>query len=453
MTITECLASATETQEFRIGPSALDALPEILARFFPGAAAFIVADGNTMKAAGDRAAAVLAAAGLPAAGSFVYPAFPVLHAHYSFAWELAGLFGEKAARHGGIVPVAIGSGTVNDLVKRASMEAGLRYVCVPTAASVDGYTSNGAALLEGGFKKTFECPAPLAVVADSSILSAAPAYLSSSGFGDLASKLIAATDWIIADSAGKAGAPGCEPIDPLAWAMTQDRLREDLRRSEGAAAGDTDAVGVLFSALAVTGFSMQYLKSSRPVSGCEHLFSHVWEMGELSVGGVPVTHGHKVAIGTLCATALTETLFASPAPPRLDAAAPPTRTEREAEVRSAFSASPAAAASAAVDTALAKLPDADSLHRRREQLADGWTGLRARVLERMVPYGELRAMLERSGCPVRPESIGLTRPQAIATARQAQMMRNRYTALDLAWEFGILDATLASIEAEGTYLR
>jgi glycerol-1-phosphate dehydrogenase [NAD(P)+] len=453
MTINECLAFASDTKEFRIEHSALDILPEILSRRFPGASAYIVADGNTMKAAGDRAIRILREAGIPVAAAHTYPASPVLHAHYEYARDLALMFRGKASIEGGIVPVAVGSGTINDLVKRAAMEAGISYLCVPTAASVDGYTSNGAALLDGGFKKTFACPAPLALVADPAILAAAPAYLSSSGFGDLASKLIAGTDWIIAEAAGKAGAPGCEAIDATAWSMTQDKLREDLRRSESAARGDEDAVGTLFAALAVTGFSMQYLRSSRPVSGCEHLFSHVWEMGDLSVDGVPVTHGHKVAIGTLCATALTEALFARTTPPPLDALPPLTREAREAEIRRAFSDRPAAAADAAVLTALSKLPDAASLRLRRGQLADGWKNLREHVLERLVPYGELRAMLERSFCPVVPETIGLTRTEAIATARKAQMMRNRYTALDLAWDFGILNDCLATIESEERYLR
>jgi glycerol-1-phosphate dehydrogenase [NAD(P)+] len=39
-----------------------------------------------------------------------------------------------------------------------------------TAASMDGYTAFGAAITHDGFKQTFACPAPRAVVADLDIL-------------------------------------------------------------------------------------------------------------------------------------------------------------------------------------------------------------------------------------------------------------------------------------------
>ena len=52
------------------------------------------------------------------------------------------------------IPVAVGSGTLNDLVKRASHELDRRYVVVATAASMDGYTAFGAALTRDGYKQT-----------------------------------------------------------------------------------------------------------------------------------------------------------------------------------------------------------------------------------------------------------------------------------------------------------
>ena len=40
------------------------------------------------------------------------------------------------------------------------------YLCVATAASMDGYTAFGASITHEGAKQTFSCPAPRAVVAD-----------------------------------------------------------------------------------------------------------------------------------------------------------------------------------------------------------------------------------------------------------------------------------------------
>jgi len=447
--LAECLAAATDTDRFVVAPGALAQAPALFVESFPGATAFVVADGNTMAAAGTKVLELFRSTGIPTAEPFVFPALPVLHGDMVHVAEiLAALRGQAGTP---LVPVSVGSGTINDMVKRAAFEFGSPYLCVPTAASVDGYTSYGAALLGNGFKKTFTCPAPKVVVADSDLLAAAPAYLSSSGFGDLASKIVAGSDWIIAEAAGRGGARGWEPIEPFAWAMTQNELRSVLRQSENAAKGDAKAVGVLFEALALTGFSMQHLHSSRPVSGCEHLFSHVWEMHDLSMHGVPVTHGHKVAVGTLLATALTELLFASPEPPAPGRAAVPGQAERSAEVRAAFSGLPAV--DDIVATSVEKLLDQKAMDRLVESFRSEWAELRTKVLAQLMPYGELKAMLVRAGCPVTAQEIGLGRTEAITTARKAQMIRNRYTALDLAWDLGLLEDALERMENSPVYLR
>ena len=67
-------------------------------------------------------------------------------------------------------------------------------------------------------------------------------------------------------------------------------------------------------------------------------------------------------------------------------------------------------------------------------------------------YDDLRDQLARAGCPVWAEDIGLGREEAIGTARLAQMIRNRYTVLDLAWDLGAFDAILEAMEADYRYL-
>jgi glycerol-1-phosphate dehydrogenase [NAD(P)+] len=457
-TISECLQLASDTRAMALGLDALAQLPDLIRNHFgsdgasPGGTlpgeAFLVADGNTMQAAGLKVQEILKDAGIQILGSHIYPAEPRLHADYAQAKALGTLLRVQTPQPG--VVISVGAGTVNDLVKRGAHEAGLPYLCVATAASVDGYTSAGSALLDRGFKRTFACPAPRVVVADSAVLAAAPAYLASSGFGDLAGKVIAGTDWLIAEAAGAAGAPGTEPIDAKAWAMTQTGLEAALIASEGAHRGDGPSLETLFEALALTGFAMQYTRSSRPVSGCEHLISHVWEMADLSVGGVPVTHGHKVAIGTLCAAAFTELLFRSKEPPRADPRSRPTMAAREAEVREAFRGRPALEET--MVTALEKLMPPETHARMAEALRDQWGQLRTTVLSRLPPYDELRDQLARAGCPVCAEDIGLAREEAIGTARLAQMIRNRYTVLDLGWDLGAFDGVLEAMEADYRYL-
>jgi glycerol-1-phosphate dehydrogenase [NAD(P)+] len=235
--------------------------------------------------------------------------------------------------------------------------------------------------------------------------------------------------------------------------MVQHGLRDFLARSVTAPDGDEEALKVLFEALSMTGFSMQYLKKSRPVSGSEHLFAHVWEMEDLSVNGIPVTHGHKAGVGTLATVAFTEVLFADPAapPPPPPAYRRPTLEERKREVAAAFAGSPAL--EGALKTSAEKFPDEKTAARLGEGIRDRWKELRERVLAQIMPYAELKAMFAKARCPARPEEINLTRQAVIACARRAQMIRNRYIALDLAWDLGCFETTLARMEESGLYLR
>ncbi|MDR3248096.1 MAG: iron-containing alcohol dehydrogenase, partial [Treponema sp.] len=360
--LADCLKAADETKELLVNRGCYGEIPTLLKKYYQFSGVYLVSDENTWEAAGKKVKEVLSGAGIAIRGEFCFPAKPRLHAEYFNVTALK----EKFAALPNIsetVPIAIGGGTVNDLVKRAASELGesaasyRTYLCVPTASSVDGYTAYGAAILYDGFKQTMSCPAPMTLAAEPEVLAKAPAYLSSSGFGDLASKIIAGADWIIADLVGPQGAPVAEKIDEKIWNMTQPGLLDYLERSISAAQGDSDAVIALFEALAITGFSMQAFKSSRPVSGSEHLFSHVWEMDDLSVDGVPVTHGHKVTIGTLAATAYHEIFFADPSgppspPPGYNRPSP---AERMVDVSSAFAGS--RAHDLVVKTALEKLVD------------------------------------------------------------------------------------------------
>ena len=64
--------------------------------------------------------------------------------------------------------------------------------------------------------------------------------------------------------------------------------------------------------LYTSGFAMQATQSSRPASGAEHQFSHLWDMEHLKYNGASVSHGFKVGIGTLASTAFLEMLLDAP---------------------------------------------------------------------------------------------------------------------------------------------
>ncbi|HWD43375.1 MAG TPA: sn-glycerol-1-phosphate dehydrogenase [Actinomycetota bacterium] len=427
--IEAALADASDTEQVVIGPGAVGAVAEVFGRTFGERTAVVVADATTWRVAGDRVQRTLEAAGRATGAPYRFPPDTFVEATYGNVERLRASF---ATHHA--VPVAVGSGSLNDLVKRAAHEVGRPYLSVATAASMDGYTAFGAAITRDGHKQTMTCPAPRAVVADLEVLAGAPADMTASGYGDLLGKVTAGADWLVAD------ALGAEPVDSGVWELVQGPLRAAIGRPGDLAAGDREALRRLVEGLVSSGLAMQAHASSRPASGAEHQFSHLWEMEGLGHDRrPPLSHGFKVGVGSVAIAALYERLLARDLG-GLDVEALrrawPTRSEAQAAVRAAHT-TPGLAEAAVAETT-AKWVDADALGRRLSLLADGWPALRDRLREQLVPAERLRELLVAAGCPTRPLELGLPAAALRDTYRRARMIRRRYTVLDLAFETGLL---------------
>jgi glycerol-1-phosphate dehydrogenase [NAD(P)+] len=266
-TLEDALCSARETRSLTLGPGVVHETARVFSEQFPGCRAVIVADERTFRVAGEAVESALAQAGVTAFAPFIFMD-PALYAEFRFVEEL-----EEALRQHDAIPIAVGSGTINDLTKLAAHRVGRPgYMSVATAASMDGYTAFGASITYQGAKQTFDCPAPRAVVGDIEVIRNAPPLMTASGYADLSAKLTAGADWILAD------ALGVEPIDPRAWAIVQSSLRDSLADPAGARVGQASAIAPLVEGLMLGGFAMQWSKTSRPASGAEHQFSHLCDM-------------------------------------------------------------------------------------------------------------------------------------------------------------------------------
>ena len=414
-----------QTGAFLLGHGALESVPELLKTYFPGKRPWIIADGNTWKAAGERVRDLLEAAGLDPLEPRLFPAEPRLHPDYAISQELARIMPENC------VPVAVGSGVINDLVKCAAGINKVRYCCVATACSVDGYTSNGGAMTVEGSKKTVPCSAPYAICADVDVLEKAPAPMFASGYADLLAKVTGGADWVIADTLG------FEPIRADIWQLIQVPLRKQI--------ADPSDMGPVFNGLAASGYGMQMYHDSRPASGAEHMFSHIWEMEGLTCRGEDVSHGFKVGIGTLTATLLLEYVIEHDFDTLRPRMLPPlTEAQRREEIsallaKNCYGPGPA-------ETAMKKYLTPEQTIDRRRLIESKWPELRQRLRKQIIPFGELRSMLRRANCPAAPAEIGLSREQYLHAVPAAQLIRTRYTVLDLLYESGLLADACKSLE-------
>ncbi|HEX7147421.1 MAG TPA: iron-containing alcohol dehydrogenase, partial [Actinomycetota bacterium] len=249
--IAAALGDATDTGQVVIGAGALGSVGEVFGRSFGERAAVVVADATTWRVAGEQVQRRLEAAGRATVPPYRFPPDHFVYAEYGNIERLR----EAIATHDA-VPVAVGSGSLNDIVKRAAHEAGRPYLSVATAASMDGYTAFGAAITKDGYKQTMTCPAPRAVLADLEVLAGAPPAMTASGYGDLLGKVTAGADWLVAD------ALGVEPVDPQVWELVQGPLREAVGRPGELAAGDQEALERLVEGLVMSGLAMQAHASS-----------------------------------------------------------------------------------------------------------------------------------------------------------------------------------------------
>ena len=193
------------------------------------------------------------------------------------------------------VLVAIGGGTIHDLTRYAATEYDIPFVSIPTAASVDGYAANVAALTWDGLKKTVAGVSPRWILADTDIFSAAPSRLTASGVSDFLGKYISILDWKIAHLV--TGEYICEEVCDLLEKALRDvsRVLEDIRF------GDKEAIEKLMYALLLSGLCMQMVESPRPVSGAEHMVSHLWDLNVLNEK-TNALHGEQVGLGLLIVT-------------------------------------------------------------------------------------------------------------------------------------------------------
>lgn len=434
-TLRNALARATDTVAAAVERGALTESGRLIAAHLGAGPHLIIADENTWAAAGDALAESLRRAGCELSEPLIFPGDPVLYA----SMDNAGVI-ERAIRASGASPIALGSGTINDLVKLAAFEAGRDYACVGTAASMDGYTGAGAPMTDEGVKKTINCKAPVVVIMDLDVVAAAPPIMTASGYGDLVAKIPGGADWILADRTG------VEPIDPGVWRMVQSGVTTALSRPADLAAGNADAFDGLVEGLCLSGLAMQAYGGTRPASGAEHYFSHLWEIAGLGAERVPpLSHGFKVAIGSLAMCAFYEALLAHDvAGIDLETAAAERApwAEIEADIRAMFDG---ALAEHAVRETKAKYVAGEDLVARLQPLLEQWPAVAEQLRGQLATTAELSEMLRLAGAPSRPEDIGLTSSQVRAMFPKAMYYRSRYTALDVAWELGIFDSLVADV--------
>ena len=189
--------------------------------------------------------------------------------------------------------LSVGTGSLNDVCRKAALTCDKEFAIFATAPSMDGFASGTSPIIENGIKSTLPARQPSILIGDTQILAAAPAELKSAGFGDIIGKFTALVDWRV--SHVLSGEYYCERIAEL----VRTALRQLISMADRVTPSDEETAGFIMETLVLTGLAMKLADVSRPASGAEHMISHFWGMRKLAVGQHADYHGKKVGVATM----------------------------------------------------------------------------------------------------------------------------------------------------------
>ncbi|MBR5153013.1 MAG: sn-glycerol-1-phosphate dehydrogenase [Clostridia bacterium] len=254
----------------------------------------LVADENTFAAAGDKTERTLSGQKLK---KIVFPGNEILIPNENAIEKVRDAMEETE------LIVGIGSGVIQDLCKYVAFFAKIPYIIVATAPSMDGYASDGAAMILNGMKETVKAGLPMAIVADTKVLKDAPMEMIQGGYGDIIGKYSALNDWKLSHLVNDEYF--CQHI----YDTTYQMIELTISVAEGIAKREEESIRILTEALIVVGIMMSFAGSSRPASGSEHHLSHFFEIVGIVKNEPYFPHGVDVGYATVVTALLREKIL------------------------------------------------------------------------------------------------------------------------------------------------
>ena len=405
------------------GSGALKRLPEFVGQY--GSKPFVVADVNTYAAAGEQVCQILRAAQIPY-GSFIFrekalepdeKAVGAAFMHYDKSCD---------------VILGVGSGVINDICKILSNLTAKPYIIVATAPSMDGYASATSSMSRDGVKVSLNSRCADVIIGDTEILKRAPIHMLQSGLGDMLAKFVSIAEWRIAHII--TGEYYCEAVAGL----IRGAVKKCVDNAQGLLEREDTAVEAVFEGLVIGGVAMAYAGVSRPASGVEHYFSHVWDMRGLEFGTPVELHGIQCAMATMKAVELYEKVMEI-TPNWEKASAFVENFDLDAwntELRTFLGSS----AETMIELEKKEGKYRKDTHPARFRVIEkNWDAILEILRQELPAREELRKLLDTVGISRDLTTIGVDRETARQTFRATKDIRDKYVLSRLAWDLGILE--------------
>ena len=389
-------------------------------RRFGGSKAFILADENTFAAAGQQVLDSLTAGNIPYT-VFLFPAKRIepdedavgsVALHYDMRCD---------------VLITVGSGVLNDIGKIVSGMCRIPYICVATAPSMDGFASSTSSVIRDRLKVSVNSRCPDAVLGDLDVLKNAPRLMLLAGLGDMLAKYVSIAEWQIGQLV--TGEYYC----PEVANMIRSALRRCVNGAEGLLNGDDDAVRDVMDGLIVAGIAADWAGVSRPVSGTEHYFSHIWDMRAAALGTPSSLHGIQCAIGTVKTLKGYERLRTL-----LENGTVPEPFDKDAWLKTLGGYMQGAGGPMIENARASALYDPARQAVRQQNIQTHLTQI-VGIIDTLPSYGEVSSLLRLLGAPVSPEEIGIPEAETAVCFKATKDVRDKYILSSLAFDMGVLD--------------
>ena len=406
------------------GKGAINKLPQCV-RKLNAKKAFLLADINTYKAAGEQVCEILRSKKIP-------------YSEYIFT-ETALEPDEKAVGSAIMhydsscdLIIGVGSGVINDIGKILSNTTGNPYIIVATAPSMDGYASASSSMSMDGVKVSLKSRCADIIIGDIDILKQTPERMLISGIGDMLAKYISICEWRISNLI--TGEYYCEEIA----ALVREALRKCVLNADELLIRNEQAVEAVFSGLVLGGVAMNYAGISRPASGVEHYFSHVWDMRGLEFGTRVDFHGIQCAVGTLYAAKIYEKLK-SYTPDREKALKYVSGFDYE-EYKEKLKAFIGKGADTMISLEKKEQKYNAQKHRDRlEIIIKNWDRIIEIINDEIPSVGELEKLYKKINMPMSASGIGIDESIVPDTFEVTKDIRDKYVLSRLCWDLGVLN--------------
>ncbi len=387
---------------------------------------FILADSNTYNAAGKKVFKILQDAGfevseyvIPCKGNLI---MPDEHTAGSIAMHF-----DKTCD----IIIAVGSGVINDNGKLLAANTSRPYFIVATAPSMDGFVSATSSMDVDGLKQSLNTVSANVLIGDTDILANAPAKMIAAGVGDMAAKYISLCEWKIGHIV--TGEYYCQNIANIIYSA----LDKIATNAPGVLKQDPCAIESVMNGLVLGGFGMNYAQVTRPASGVEHYYSHIWDMRSLEFGTPVELHGIQCGVGTLLALKQYERIK-NIKPDKQKALNYAKNFDKQAwfEKLKSF-IGPRGAQTMIQSVEKDGRYNLEKHKNRLEVIISRWDDILAEI-NKLPSYEYVENLIKTVGAPTTPEQLGHSKETTDMCFMAAKDIRNKYIAPMLMWDLGEL---------------